>query len=227
MFTVDQSVENSSNEAVTLYPYGLIARNGTPETTGFYILHEGLVGVFGEEGLMEVDYSDVEEDGPVRPAKVDQGWLGITDKYWAATLIPTPGNEFQPGFSHSVATGNFQADYLGNAVSVAAGSTAETSSYLFAGAKETNLLDSYEEALSIKQFELLIDWGWFYFLTKPMFFAIDWFFHLSGNFGVAILLVTVLVKLIFFPLANKSYVSMSKMKIVQPQMTEIREKLCG
>ncbi|MEP1931981.1 MAG: membrane protein insertase YidC [Roseibium sp.] len=224
MFTVDQSVANNSGADVTLYPYGLIARNGTPETTGFYILHEGLLGVFGEEGLMEVDYSDLEEDGPVRPAKVDQGWLGITDKYWAATLIPTPGEEFQPSFSHTAVSGNFQADYLGNGVAIPAGGIGETSSFLFAGAKETNLIDGYEEALSIKQFELLIDWGWFYFLTKPMFFAIDWFFALSGNFGVAILLVTVLVKLIFFPLANKSYVSMSKMKLAQPKMTEIREK---
>lgn len=224
MFTVEQSVTNNSSDAVTLYPYGLISRNGIPEMSGIYILHEGLLGVFGEEGLVEVDYSDLEEDGPVRPAKVDRGWLGITDKYWAATLIPTPGQEFQPGFSYAAQSGNFQADFLGNAVTVPAGATGETSSYLFAGAKETALLDAYEESLGIERFELLIDWGWFYFLTKPMFFAIDWFFNFSGNFGVAILLVTVLVKLVFFPLANKSYVSMSKMKLVQPQMTEIREK---
>ncbi|WP_269583799.1 membrane protein insertase YidC [Roseibium sp. Sym1] len=224
MFTVAQSVENTGSDDVTLYPYGLIARNGTPETSSIYILHEGLLGVFGEEGLQEIDYSDLEEEGTIRPAQVDQGWLGITDKYWAATLIPTPGEEFQPSFSHSTTSGNFQADYLGNAVNVAAGSTGETSSYLFAGAKETKLLDGYEEALGIQRFELLIDWGWFYFLTKPMFFTIDYFFHLIGNFGVAILVVTVIVKLIFFPLANKSYVSMSKMKLVQPQMTEIREK---
>lgn len=224
MFTIGQSVANNSGQELTLYPYGLIARKGIPETSGIWILHEGLLGVFGEEGLSEVDYSDVEEEGTIRPAKVDNGWLGITDKYWAATLIPVPGEEFQPSFSHSTVTGNFQADYLGNAVTVAAGQTGETSSYLFAGAKETKLLDGYEEALGIERFELLIDWGWFYFLTKPMFFAIDYFFHLLGNFGVAILVVTVIVKLIFFPLANKSYVSMSKMKLVQPQMTEIREK---
>jgi YidC/Oxa1 family membrane protein insertase len=224
MFTIEQSVQNATGNAVTLYPYGLIARNGQPETTGFYILHEGLLGVFGEEGLMEVDYEDLTEDGPVRPAQVDQGWLGITDKYWAATLIPTPGSTFQPGFSHSAASNNFQADFLGTAVNVPAGGNAETSSYLFAGAKETNLIDGYEADLNISRFELLIDWGWFYFLTKPMFFAIDWLFKLVGNFGVAILLVTVGIKAVFFPLANKSYVSMSKMKLVQPQMTEIREK---
>ncbi len=224
MFTVNQAVENTGADAVTLYPYGLIARKGMPETKGIYILHEGLLGVFGAEGLKEVDYDDLIEESSIRPAKVDQGWLGITDKYWAATLIPTPGQEFQPGFSHSATTDVFQADYLGNGVTIAGGSTGESSSYLFAGAKETKVLDGYEEALGIERFELLIDWGWFYFLTKPMFFAIDWFFHLFGNFGVAILVVTVIVKLIFFPLANKSYVSMSKMKLVQPQMTEIREK---
>ncbi|UFI05082.1 membrane protein insertase YidC [Roseibium aggregatum] len=224
MFTVNQAVENTGADAVTLYPYGLIARKGMPETKGIYILHEGLLGVFGAEGLKEVDYDDLMEESSIRPAKVDQGWLGITDKYWAATLIPTPGQEFQPGFSHSSTTDVFQADYLGNGVTIAGGSTGESSSYLFAGAKETKVLDGYEEALGIERFELLIDWGWFYFLTKPMFFAIDWFFHLFGNFGVAILVVTVIVKLIFFPLANKSYVSMSKMKLVQPQMTEIREK---
>ncbi len=224
MFDVDQTVENASGEAVTLYPYGLIARNGTPETSGFYILHEGLLGVFGEEGLREIDYSDLEEEGPVRPQQVDQGWLGFTDKYWATTLIPTPGASFQPNFSYAATSKNFQADFLGTAVEVPAGGSAGTSSALFAGAKETKVIDSYEEQRSISRFELLIDWGWFYFLTKPMFFAIDWLFHLVGNFGVAILLITVAVKLVFFPLANKSYVSMSKMKLVQPQMTEIRER---
>jgi len=224
MFTVNQAVENSGTDPVTLYPYGLIARKGMPETTGFYILHEGLLGVFGEEGLKEVDYDDLVDEREIRPAQVNQGWLGITDKYWAATLIPVPGTEFQPGFRHSTASDIFQADYRGEPVTVAGSATGETSSYLFAGAKETKLLDGYEESLGVERFELLIDWGWFYFLTKPMFFAIDWFFHLFGNFGVAILVVTVIVKLIFFPLANKSYVSMSKMKLVQPQMTEIREK---
>ncbi|MHA7774754.1 membrane protein insertase YidC [Roseibium sp. M-1] len=224
MFTIEQSVVNATDKDLTLYPYGLVARRNLPESQSIYILHEGLIGVFGEEGLTEIGYSDLAEDGGVRPAKVDQGWLGMTDKYWAATLIPLPGEAFQPSFKYSAETGYYQTDYLLDSVTIAAGATGETSSYLFAGAKETKLLDGYEEALGIKRFELLIDWGWFYFLTKPMFFGIDWFFHLTGNFGIAILLVTVIVKLIFFPLANKSYVSMSKMKLVQPQMTEIREK---
>ncbi|MFN4169674.1 MAG: membrane protein insertase YidC, partial [Pannonibacter phragmitetus] len=210
MFKVTQSVTNNTGADLTLYPYSLIVRNGTPHTEGFYILHEGLIGVTGDEGLQEIKYKTLAEDGKTMPAKANRGWVGFTDKYWAATVAPEPGTSFQPSFSYNKATDNFQADYLGDAVSIAAGSTQEASTYLFAGAKETKLLASYEESIGIDRFDLLIDWGWFYFLTKPMFYVIDWLFHLVGNFGIAILLVTVLVKAIFFPLANKSYVSMSK-----------------
>ena len=224
MFTVEQRVRNTGAEAVQVYPYGMIVRNGTPYTEGFYILHEGLIGVFGDAGLSEIDYDDLQESGRIRPAAVNQGWLGITDKYWAAALVPTGEGDFQPQFSYAQATDNFQADYLGAAVRVEPGATASATTRLFAGAKETAKLDAYEENLGIKQFELLIDWGWFYFLTKPLFFFIDYLFRLVGNFGVAILLVTVVIKAIFFPLANKSYVSMSKMKLVQPQMVEIRDR---
>ncbi|MTH97052.1 membrane protein insertase YidC [Roseibium sp. RKSG952] len=224
MFTVDQSVENNGSSAVTLYPYGMVVRTGEPKTTGFFILHEGPIGMFGQDGLNEIDYSDLKDEGTVKPPQVDNGWLGFTDKYWAATLIPKPGTTFQPGYTYSANTQNFQADYLGTATAVPAGGKADTSNYLFAGAKVTSLLDHYEKSLGIERFELLIDWGWFYFLTKPMFYVLDWLYHLVGNFGVAILLVTVLIKAIFFPLANKSYVSMSKMKLVQPQMQEIRER---
>ncbi|MBD8892296.1 membrane protein insertase YidC [Labrenzia suaedae] len=224
MFTVEQSVDNSTGTPVTLYPYGLIARTGMPDHKSFYILHEGLLGVFGEAGLQEVKYKDLEKEKQIRPARVDQGWLGITDKYWATTLIPAPGTSFQPSFSYSDASKNFQADYLGDAVEVPANGSGKASSYLFAGAKQKAVLDHYEETIGVQKFNLLIDWGWFYFLTKPMFWTIDHLYHLVGNFGIAILLVTVLVKAIFFPLANKSYVSMSKMKLVQPQMTEIRER---
>jgi YidC/Oxa1 family membrane protein insertase len=224
MFTVEQRVRNETGEAVQLYPYGLIVRNGTPKTAGFYILHEGLIGVFGETGLSEVDYEDVQEEGRVRPAAVSNGWLGITDKYWASALIPAQGTGFQPQFSYAQASDNFQADFLADPVRVEAGASATSTTHLFAGAKETAKLDAYEENLGVKQFELLIDWGWFYFLTKPLFFVIDYLFKVVGNFGVAILLVTVAIKTVFFPLANKSYVSMSKMKLVQPQMTEIRDR---
>ncbi|KZL15505.1 membrane protein insertase YidC [Pseudovibrio sp. Ad26] len=224
MFTVDQEVQNSAGQNVQLYPYGLIARNGEPETAGFFVLHEGLIGVIGEEGLQEINYSDLIEDGSIRPGRANTGWLGFTDKYWAATLIPTPGTEFQPNFSYNARTQNFQSDYLGDAVQIADGTKITSSSLLYAGAKVTKLIEGYQASYNIESFDLMIDWGWFYFLTKPMFWAIDWLYSLVGNFGVAILLVTVIVKALFFPLANKSYVSMSKMKLVQPQMTEIREK---
>ena len=224
MFTVTQGVSNSTAAPVSLYPYGLIARRGTPKTENFYILHEGLIGVVGEKGLTEVDYDEVQEEKQIKPGKSDKGWLGITDKYWASSLAPVAGTSFEPSFSYNSLTDIYQADFLGDAVAVQPGANGEAVSYLFAGAKETKLIDAYEDTLKIEGFELLIDWGWFYFLTKPMFFVIDWLFHLVGNFGVAILLVTVLVKLVFYPLANKSYVSMSKMKLVQPQMLDIREK---
>ncbi|GHB45378.1 membrane protein insertase YidC [Pseudovibrio japonicus] len=224
MFTVEQEVQNNTGENVQLYPYGLIARTGEPETAGFFVLHEGLIGVIGDEGLQEIKYSDLAEEGSIRPGRTDTGWLGFTDKYWAATLIPNQGTDFQPNFSYSAGTQNFQTDYLADPVQAVAGGTATSSSLLYAGAKVTSLIDGYQEALNIDNFDLMIDWGWFYFLTKPMFWVIDWLYSLVGNFGIAILLVTVIVKAIFFPLANKSYVSMSKMKLVQPKMTEIREK---
>ena len=226
MFAVNDTVENTSGAAATLYPYGLISRHGKPQTTDFYILHEGLLGVFGEDGLSEVDYSDLEDTPENKPAKVAQGWLGITDKYWAATLIPAQGREFQPKFSmrKTPIKDIYQADYLSDAIVVPANGNAGNEMHLFAGAKEVSVIDGYESSLKIEQYDLLIDWGWFYFITKPLFYVIDWFFKLFGNFGVAILAVTVVVKLIFFPLANKSYVSMSRMKMIQPQIQALKDR---
>ncbi len=224
MFTVNQSVENHTSESVHLYPYGLVSKHGKPETRSFYILHEGAIGVLGDQGVDEIKYSKLEDDKQVVSDSVSSGWLGLTDKYWAATLIPQQGETFKPRFSYNPKSDNFQADYLGKGQDIAPNSQAEIDSHLFAGAKRKALLDQYQENLHIPRFNLLIDWGWFYFLTKPMFWVIDHLYHLVGNFGIAILLVTVIVKLIFFPLANKSYVSMSKMKLVQPQMAEIKER---
>jgi YidC/Oxa1 family membrane protein insertase len=225
MFTVRQIVENKTANAITLYPYALISRHELPEVAGFYILHEGLIGVLGEEGLQEVDYSDILEEKS-KTYKGKTGWLGLTDKYWAAAIIPGQGSEYEAHFSGSQQgeAAKFQADYLLGAVQVAAGGTGEVSGLLFAGAKKVNLIDEYAEKYNIAQFDLVIDWGWFYFITKPMFHALHFFYDLIGNFGVAILLVTVLVKMVFFPLANKSYESMSKMKKLQPEMQKIRER---
>jgi YidC/Oxa1 family membrane protein insertase len=226
MFSVRQSVENASAAPVTLYPYGLVSRTGQPETAGYFILHEGLIGYLGEEGLHEVSYDDLDEQPSIMPPKAAAGWLGITDKYWAAALVPRGDTAFQPRF-HKGAAGTrptFQADFLGDAVSVPAGGEAAHETLLFAGAKETAVIDSYEAKLGIPRLELLIDWGWFYFITKPLFFLIDWLYRLLGNFGLAILAVTVLVKAVFFPLANRSYASMTKMKKLQPEMQKIQER---
>ena len=225
LFSVRQTVENKSDKAITLHPYSLISRHELPETEGFYILHEGLIGVLGEEGLQEIDYADILEDKS-KTFKGKTGWLGLTDKYWAAAIIPGQNNEYEAHFSGSQNgdAAKFQADYLLGAVQVPAGGTGEVTGLLFAGAKKVNLIDDYAEKHNIKQLDLVIDWGWFYFITKPMFYALHFFYDLVGNFGVAILAVTVLVKLVFFPLANKSYESMSKMKKLQPEMTKIRER---
>ncbi|WP_163265962.1 membrane protein insertase YidC [Chelativorans alearense] len=224
MFTVSDTVENASGAPVALRSYGRTTRIGKPETTGIYILHEGLIGVTGEEGLQEIDYSEVEEEN-IKPGKSSDGWLGITDKYWAVTMVPRAGTEFQPRFYYSEDNGpRYQADFLSDELTVADGATVDTETLIFAGAKEVGVVDAYETERDIRQFELLIDWGWFYFITKPMFYLIDWFFKLLGNFGLSILATTVAVKLVFFPLANKSYKSMANMKKMQPAMLEIREK---
>lgn len=226
MFTVRQEVENRTGNPIRLYPYALISRHGTPDVQSFYILHEGLVGVLGEQGLQEIDYEDAIEDKRIKFKAQIGGWLGITDKYWASVIIPNQQARYQGHFSGTIKAGkeSYQADYLLDPVTVQPGATGKVESQLFAGAKETFVIDEYAERYKIDRFDLLIDWGWFYFLTKPLFFAIDYFFKLVGNFGLSILIVTVLIKLALFPLANKSYASMSKMKKLQPEMTKLKER---
>jgi YidC/Oxa1 family membrane protein insertase len=225
LFTIEDRVANRSAGPVTLYPYALISRHGTPSTLGYYILHEGMIGVLGEQGLQEVTYSTLEEKKSLS-YKVSDAWLGITDKYWAATLLAGKNAPIQARFLAG-AIGNtktYQADYLGESKTIAPGATVAAERRLFAGAKEVSVIDRYEKQYGVNGFDLLIDWGWFYFITKPLFLLMDWIFRHVGNFGVAILLVTVLIKIVFFPLANKSYASMAKMKAVQPQMQMIRER---
>jgi YidC/Oxa1 family membrane protein insertase len=224
MFTVTQRAENDGAEAVKLFPYGLISRRGTPDVTGFYILHEGLLGVF-DETLKEVDYDDLQETGVVQQSSRG-GWIGITDKYWLAALVPDQKALAKTRFVHRRDDGAdmYQVDFLGEQMELAPGATVETQSYVFAGAKEVALLDGYESELGIARFDLAIDFGWFYFLTKPIFYVLIYINERVGNYGVAILLLTVLIKLIFFPLANKSYKSMSKMKKLQPEVIKLREQ---
>ncbi|MBN8974665.1 MAG: membrane protein insertase YidC, partial [Rhizobiales bacterium] len=234
LFSLKDEVVNSGSAPVTLYPFALISRHGTPQVSGYYILHEGLVGYLGDQGLQEYSYKKIAESKAVN-FKVTNGWLGITDKYWASALLPQTDAALQARFSSQLlgTTQTYQTDYLENPQTVAPGATGGTSTRLFAGAKEAKVvglnfpLDSfggYNKQLGLNHFDLLIDWGWFYFITKPMFLVLDFFFHLFGNFGVAILLVTVLVKLVFFPLANKSYASMAKMKALQPQLAALKER---
>jgi YidC/Oxa1 family membrane protein insertase len=225
MFTYADRVRNESGQPVNLYNYGRITRIGTPPTEGFFILHEGLIGVTGDEGLQEINYSRVRDDRQIQPSRSRDGWFGITDKYWAVTLIPRSGESFQPRYAFfDDGRERYQVDFLTDPLSVGAGQEITVENMVFAGAKEVHVVDAYERNLDIRQFEMLIDWGWFYFITKPLFFVIDWLYRLLGNFGLAILATTVLVKAVFFPLANKSYKSMANMKKVQPKMLEIREK---
>jgi YidC/Oxa1 family membrane protein insertase len=224
MFTLTEEVENMSAAPVVLNGYGLVSRHGTPKVEGYYILHEGLIGVLGDGKLYEIAYSSI-VDKPAQTVKSKGGWLGITDKYWAATLVPDQSMNLEARFSSgSIGTlKTYQSDFLLDAANIAPGGKTQAQHRLFAGAKEVAIVDGYEKALNIPRFDLLIDWGWFYFITKPMFQLLDYFFRLVGNFGLAILIVTVLIKIVFFPLANKSYASMAKMKAVQPQMEAIRK----
>jgi YidC/Oxa1 family membrane protein insertase len=241
LFTIKDDVTNAGSAPVTLYPFALISRHGTPEVSGYYILHEGLIGYLGDKGLQEHGYKAVAE-APVLgngargfEFNVTNGWLGITDKYWAAALLPDTSAKLKARFlaEDPGPKVRYQADYLQDQQTIAPGSTGSVNTRLFAGAKEAGVvginfplagLGGYNKQLGLNHFDLLIDWGWFHFITKPMFIALDYFFHLFGNFGVSILLVTLLIKLIFFPLANKSYDSMAKMKSVQPQLAALKER---
>ncbi|MDJ0683899.1 MAG: membrane protein insertase YidC [Alphaproteobacteria bacterium] len=224
LFTITQRVANGGDETVAISPYGLISRTGTPETLGFYILHEGLLGVF-DETLKEIDYDDLLESGREQQ-NTTGGWLGITDKYWLVALVPDQEKSVRTSFNAQAPGGieKYQADFLTDAVSLAPRESFEMTSRLFAGAKITTLLDQYSADYGIANFDLAVDFGWFYWLTKPIFYAINWLNGVLGNFGLAILALTVGIKLAFFPLANKSYKSMSKMKLLQPKMVELKER---
>lgn len=224
MFTITQRVLNSGDQPVTLRPYGLILRTGTPVTTNFYILHEGPIGVLNEQ-LKEIDYDDVVDAKAISESSVG-GWVGITDKYWLTALIPDKDQPFTASFRNTASAEEprYQVDYLREAITVAAGERAEVTDLLFVGAKEVALLDGYEEKKGIPLFDHAVDFGYLYFLTKPIFHVLRYFHGIIGNFGLSILALTVCVKLIFFPLANKSYKAMSRMKALQPEMAKLRER---
>ncbi|MER8711791.1 membrane protein insertase YidC [Mesorhizobium sp. M0228] len=225
MFTVSDTVQNSGAAAVSLFNYGRVTRFDKPAVASIYVLFEGLIGFTGEEGLQEHKYASIEKDREFKPGKSTDGWLGITDKYWAVTLAPTEKQPFQPRYAYfEDGRHRYQSDFLTDHINVDAGQSATVETEVFAGAKEVGKINAYAEDRHIKRFDLLIDWGWFHFITKPMFWLIDTLYKFFGNFGLAILATTVIVKALFFPLANKSYASMANMKKVQPKMLEIREK---
>ncbi len=240
MFKIEDSVANTSGAPVILDHRSVLSRHGTPKIEGFFILHEGPIGIAGEKGLQEITYSgaltDLKEGEHLTKSfdKITGGWFGITDKYWATALIPDQKSEidaYVTGFNkQGLHKERFQIDYIKRGVAVPAGAESSVTTSMFAGAKKVGIIEDYGDTLGIKQFDLMIDWGWFYFITKPLFHVIDWlasFFAglgLTGNFGLAILATTVLVKAIFFPLASKSYESMAKMKMMQPEMEKLRER---
>ena len=218
LFDIKQTIENNSDKTYNFYPYGQIIRNIAPEVTNFYILHEGLIGVFDDQ-LVEEDYDDIEEKK--YSINADTGWLGITDKYWIASLIPENGKSFRSDFDYK---NKFRANFIEtDATEIGANEIKTNSIRAIVAAKEVNVIDGYAETENISKFDLAIDWGWFYFIVKPLFFAIQYFFNLAGNFGIAIIMITACIRLVFFPLANYSFKSMAKMKVLQPEMTRLKE----
>jgi YidC/Oxa1 family membrane protein insertase len=226
LFSVTQSVENTTAGDVALFPYSRVARHDTPRTANFFILQEGPYGVLGAQNLVELTYQDLAKEVQ-RDVESSGGWLGFTDKYWAAVIMPEPQAPISARFSYArpAATDIYQTSFVGkDPLVVPAGGSADSKSYVYAGAKVEAIIDSYEKQYGFDRLELLIDWGWFHFITKPMFYLIRLLNGLLGNFGLAILAVTVIVKAAFFPLANRSYASMAAMRRVQPEMKAIQER---
>ena len=221
MFNIQQDVENDTGRTVTLYPYGLINRKTENANPSASVVHEGLIGVV-DNNLKEIKYKDL-IDEKAKEFKTAQGWAGFSDRYWFTAFILEGQNQNKVKFS---ATGkqNFQTDYVGAPVTAAPGSVASNSVKLFAGAKEIKLLDKYTQSLNIPKFDLAVDFGWYYFLTKPFFYILDFLYNFIGNMGWAILLFAALLRLVMFPIANKSYDSMSKMKKIQPKIKELQER---
>ena len=224
LISVSQRVSNSGIAPVTLHPYGLVSRANPPDTLGFFILHEGPIGVLNDD-LEEIDYDDLQDDGR-QTIHSTGGWLGITDKYWLTALVPDQSESIHTSFNHTVVDGTdqYQVDFLGGPRVIPAGGAVEVSSQLFAGAKEVHLLDTYTETQGIPRFDLAVDFGWFYFLTKPIFFVLDYLNRGLENFGLAILVFTVIIRILFYPLANKSFRAMHAMRKLQPEMTKMREQ---
>ena len=218
LFRVNQTIINNSEKTYNFYPYGQIIRNQAPDVTDFYILHEGLIGVFDDQ-LVEEDYDDIEDKK--FSVNADKGWLGITDKYWITSLIPQENRKFRTDFDYK---NKFRANFIEtSATEVGANETKSNLIKIIIAAKEVDVIDGYAESENINKYDLAIDWGWFYWIVKNLFFVVDYFFELTGNFGIAIILITVCIRIVFFPLANYSFRSMAKMKVLQPEMARLKD----
>ena len=218
LITVNEEVKNTSTQTVSLFHYAQVTRQQKPDVQNFYILHEGLIGVV-DESLNEENYDDVQDKK--KSYTGSKGWVGITDKYWLTAVVPEKGKNFNAEFVYDKA---FKANYIiTDPTVINVNQTGSNISSLFIGAKEVSIVDGYAENLGFHKFDLAIDWGWFHFFTKPLFFVIDYLFKLSGNFGIAIILLTAAIRLLFFPLANYSFASMAKMKALQPEMQRIKD----
>ncbi|MSP06580.1 MAG: membrane protein insertase YidC [Candidatus Fonsibacter sp.] len=218
LFKVTETIKNEKNKPAELFHYSQVTRNKKPNTDAFYILHEGLIGVV-DKNLKEETYDTIEKEKKTFSGK--SGWFGITDKYWMAAIIPENGRSFKGEYLFANA---YKANFIISEPTIANSQKSASNSFkIFIGAKEVYTVDDYTEKEKIDRFDLTIDWGWFYFITKPLFFVIDYIFKLTGNFGVAIIILTIIVRIVFFPLANYSFRSMAKMKVLQPEMLRIKE----
>ena len=218
LFTVQEKVINLSDKTYNFYSYGQIVRIKKPEISGFYILHEGPIATLDDQ-LIEEDYDDIQDEKFSKNAS--KGWLGIGDKYWITSIVPPRNKDFKTTFDYK---NKFRVNYISSeGIQAGPNDTIEEEIQIIVAAKKVDTIDGYAESLKIDKFDLAIDWGMMYFLTKPLFFAIDYFFKLVGNYGVAIILVTVCIRLLFFPLASFSFRSMGKMKLLQPEMTRLKE----
>ena len=231
MFSITQEIINNSNKTVEVFPYRLIKRINTPDTINFFILHEGLISLLNDE-LLEKNYDDMAEDCSsslqTKKSFCDNtskgGWLGFTDKYWMSTFIPDNKEPININYRYgNNGRDNYRVGYVGKIYKIKSNQSIEYNGRLFAGAKNLDILNNYSEKLDIPRFTDAIDWGWFSFLTKPISYAINWFYGYAGNFGLAIIAFTILMRLILFPLAHASFKSMAKMKKLQPEMQRLKE----
>ena len=218
LFSVKQRVINSTNKVYDFYSYGQIIRKQIPDISNFYILHEGLLATLDDE-LIEEDYDDIQEEKFSRTSQ--KGWLGISDKFWITSLIPPSGKEFKTTFDYK---DKFRANFVATEpLELRGNSSIEDKMQIIVAAKRVDVIDGYADSLNIDKFDLAIDWGFLYFITKPLFYGIDYFFKLLGNYGLAIIAITICIRLAFFPLANFSFRSMAKMKALQPEMVRLKE----